>query len=347
MDGMNQPLQPPRSARGARRLAPPALLLAATLAACTGEGPAPAPQGGQATAPAGEAPAQRDRPPEIDARPLAAGQTLDVLEVHDTEGRLRLRREVLRDEDGIVNHGRFQRWHPNGVLAEDGWYLEGHKHGTYVVVAETGIKESEVTYDRGQREGLALAWGQLGQLKERAHYVADRLDGEYEAFAGQNPKAKGRYEDGLEEGPWTYWYPEGTRREEGRFQAGQREGPWRFWRQDGTLESEQSFHGGALHGPAVEYDEAGRKLAERSYRDGVPDGLQVEYHPDGSVQSEARFSAGRLEGLQRRWYPDGTLQMEGPMRAGKREGRWTYYHTDGTVNEAWSGQYEADERVSG
>jgi antitoxin component YwqK of YwqJK toxin-antitoxin module len=290
---------------------------------------------------------ERARPPELDAFELEPGQGLDVIEAFDPDGKPLFRREVLRDADGIVNHGRFQKWHPNGVLAEDGWYLEGHKHGTYVVVADTGLKASEVTYDRGQREGLALAWGQLGQLKERARYQDDRLDGDYESFAGKHPKAKGRYEAGREEGPWTYWYPDGTKREEGSFHLGERDGLWRFWREDGTLETEQTFRDGALDGPAVEYDEAGGKRAERSYRGGVPDGLQVEYHPDGSVQSEARFSAGRLEGLQRRWYPDGTLQTEGEMRDGKRQGRWTYYHPDGTVNEAWSGQYEDDERVSG
>jgi antitoxin component YwqK of YwqJK toxin-antitoxin module len=326
-----------------------ALLAAGLLLACSeGGSPQAGPETGASDQAAAEAPPAEDGPPdELAAYELAPGQSLDVVEGFYPDGKPLLRREVLRDADGMVNHGRFQRWHANGAVAELGWYLEGRKHGTYLQVAETGLKLSEVRYDRGRRQGLSLTWNEMGQLKRRAHFSADQLDGEYELYAGGEIKERGRYAAGVEEGPWTYWFAGVGKAEEGSYEAGQREGLWRSWHTSGALRAEETFHGGVLDGPAVEYDEEGRRIAERSYQDGVPDGLQVEYHPDGTVQSEARYTAGRLEGLQRRWYPDGTLQVEGTMRDGKREGRWTYYDPDGAINEAWSGEYRNDERVSG
>ena len=340
-------------------------------------------------------------PPEIAAYALQPGESLDVIESFPPDGKPLLRREVLRDADGLVNHGKFERWHPNGMLAERGYYLRGQKHGTYLVAADTGLKESEVSYRFGVPDGVSTTWNNMGLVKERAVYVDGKLEGEIERNVGTNPKERGRYEHGLEVGPWTYWFPAGGKQAEGEFIAGKRTGTWRTWFPEGGglesegrfeagleqgdwvyyfptggkqaegsfeagkrtgvwrtwhqwhlpdtdgLQSEETYRNGVLDGPAVELDVEGRKTAERTYAGGVPDGKQVEYYPDGKPQAESLYSAGKLEGLMRRWFADGTLQVEGTMRDGKRDGRWSYFNPDGTVNEAWTGEYRDDVRVSG
>jgi antitoxin component YwqK of YwqJK toxin-antitoxin module len=338
------PRAPSAGWRARGRALASALACCAGLAACEPGSPVNAPP--DAPAKPAESASESGPPPEIAAFALQPGQSVDVIEAFHPDGRPLLRREVLRDADGLVNHGKFQRWHANGLLAEEGYYLNGQKHGLYLLVADTGLKESEIRYRLGVPDGPSTIWDELGQVRERAVYAGGQLDGPFETFVQGKPKEQGRYAHGLEDGPWTYWHPGAGKQAEGSYTAGRRSGVWRTWYVSGGLKREETYRDGVLDGPATELDEEGRKLAERSYAAGVPDGRQVEYYPDGRPQSEAHYSAGRLEGLQRRWFQDGALQVEGAMRGGKREGRWSYFHPDGTVNEEWTGEYRDDVRVS-
>jgi uncharacterized protein len=322
---------------------PAALLL--ILAACAdadGDAlPQVAPPASEATpAPSGAV----DPLAEIAAFVPGPGQSLDVIELRDERGELSLRRGVLRDADGMINHGHFQRWHPNGQMAEDGHYLAGARHGRYTVIADSGLKETEIEYRRGVKHGEALAWGKLGVLRERARYVDGVLDGDFEGQAGGS-RVRGRYAAGVEVGLWTWTDLEGRKQREGEFALGKRTGTWRTWHEGLQLATEEPYVEGVLEGLAVEYDSAGVRRAEREYKAGQPHGESREFHPDGSPAARIAYSEGVPHGPQSRWYENGVLQMEGTMERGKRSGPWIYNKLDGTRNEAWSGTYEADQRV--
>jgi antitoxin component YwqK of YwqJK toxin-antitoxin module len=293
-----------------------------------------------ADAPAGES----DALAEIAAFVPGPGQSLDVVEVQDDRGQIVLRRGVLRDPDGMVNHGSFQRWHPNGQMAEDGHYLAGERHGRYAVIADSGLKETEIEYRRGVKHGESLTWGKVGVLRERAHYVEGVLHGPYEALVGAE-RVRGRYERGREAGTWTWTDLEGRKRREGEFAAGVRTGTWRAWHANGTPASEETYVDGVLEGLVTEFDESGVRRAERNYKANQPHGECREYHPDGAPAAHIHYSEGVPHGPQTRWYENGVVQMEGSMDRGKRSGPWIYNRLDGTRNEAWSGTYEADVRV--
>jgi len=321
---------------------PGLLVLAGLLAGCAEDGGA-----GQGDAtpvegtPAAPAP---DPLAEIEAFVPGPGQTLDVVEVRDERGELTLRRGVLRDADGMVNHGHFQRWHPNGQMAEDGHYLAGARHGRYTVIAESGLKENEIDYRRGVKHGESLTWGKLGALRERAHYDEGVLDGEYEGRSGST-RVLGTYDHGVEVGLWTWTDLDGKRTREGTFEGGVRTGLWRTWHPGEVLATEEPFVDGRLEGVHVEYDESGVRRAERSYVAGELEGESREYYPDGSPSAVISYHAGVPHGPQTRWYEGGVVQMQGTMDQGKRSGAWVYNQPDGTRNEAWSGTYEADVRV--
>jgi antitoxin component YwqK of YwqJK toxin-antitoxin module len=281
---------------------------------------------------------------EIEAFVPGPGQTLDVVEVRDERGELTLRRGVLRDADGMVNHGRFQRWHPNGQLAEDGHYLAGQRHGRYTVIAETGMKETEIEYRRGVKHGEALSWGPMGAFKERAHFRDGVLHGEFDSRSGST-RVRGTYAGAVEVGLWTWTDADGNRLREGSFEQGARSGLWRTWHAGEVLATEETYVAGQIEGVLVEYDAQGVRRAEREYVAGVLQGEVREYHPDGSPSAAIAYADGLPHGPQTRWYEGGALQMQGSMERGKRNGQWVYYRPDGSRNEAWSGTYEADVRV--
>lgn len=331
-----------RRAQHRHAVLPAALVLLLTTCGPAQEAPTPEPA---PPAPVESAPAADPGPlAEIAAFVPASGQSLDTIEVLDERGQPSLRRGVLRDADGMVNHGHFQRWHANGQMAEDGHYLAGARHGRYTVIAESGLKETEIEYRRGVKHGEALAWGKLGVLRERAHYVDGVLDGEYETQTGER-RVKGRYAGGLEAGLWTWTDAEGRDRKQGEFAGGKRTGTWRTWHEDGTPATEEPYVDGAYEGLLIERDAGGILRAEREYRGGQLHGESREYHPDGTPAARIAYGEGVPHGPQLRWYENGVLQMQGTMERGKRNGPWIYNKLDGTRNEAWSGTYLADQRT--
>src|SRR5687767_14896805 len=74
-----------------------------------------APGGGLPQAPAWVEPEAADPGP---AAPSAPAGSVSVIEESWPDGKPKLRRSVLHDGDGIVNHGPFSKWHRNGVPAE-------------------------------------------------------------------------------------------------------------------------------------------------------------------------------------------------------------------------------------
>lgn len=312
------------------------------------DGPGAGPDGPQVLPQRVEVPPEPDLPvdplAEVEAYELAPGQSLDVVEVRSEDGSLKLRRGVLRDADGMVNHGHFQRWHANGQLAEDGHYLAGQRHGRYAVVAESGLKETEVEYRRGVKHGESLAFTKGGQIKERAHYVDGVLHGPFEGRVAQL-RVSGTYDHGVEVGLWTWSDFDGNKQREGELAGGVKVGLWRSWHPGDVLASEEPYVDGQLEGVVVEYDENGVRRAERTYVAGQLQGESREYYPSGKPSASIHYTEGVPDGPQTRWYEDGVVQMQGTMSRGKRSGAWVYNGPDGTRNEAWSGTYEADVRV--
>ncbi len=82
---------------------------------------------------------------------------------------------------------------------------------------------------------------------------------------------EGKYVDGLREGRWTAWYPNGALFQYVDFVHGRKNGFWVQWGQDG------------------------RKLFEHAYRDDVLDGTSTDYSPDGTTQT-SEYKDGRRVG---------------------------------------------------
>jgi antitoxin component YwqK of YwqJK toxin-antitoxin module len=298
--------------------------------------------------------AQAQQPPEpqlVRARaedPLPpAPEGAKWIEEFFPDGKRKSARTVVRDEDGIVNHGPFRRWLENGVLAEDGAYERGEKHGRYVVYYDTGIPESIAEYDRGREHGVMRRYSIVNECVQESHFVGGKREGvERLWWDAAHLRAYTNWKDDLPHGEWTQWHFDGSPSEHGRYRDGRREGEWTYRTPVGELLRVENYLEGRLHGRLAEYDEQGALVREGQYQNGVAEGLQVEFHPGGTARKSAiHYAGGRPNGSALAWRPDGTRESEGEMRDGLREGRWTYWNSDGSVHAKLSGTYRAGERV--
>ena len=79
----------------------------------------------------------------------------------------------------------------------------------------------------------------------------------------------GRFENGIQQGAWTYYHENGSRFRTGQYVDGRADGQWTFWRENGSKWSEQTYVNGQLNG------------------------LETRWHPNGQKQSETTWEGGR------------------------------------------------------
>jgi antitoxin component YwqK of YwqJK toxin-antitoxin module len=133
---------------------------------------------------------------------------------------------------------------------------------------------------------------------------------------------RGAIKNGIFEGLWFGYWPNGRVEFMGEYKNGTREGPWANYYDDGQL----SYKG--------------------AFKKGTREGLWVGYWSNGRVEFKGTFKNGQREGPWVRYSIIGQLWLRGAFENGKHEGPWLWYNEDGTTDEDLSGTYRNDVKVS-
>lgn len=99
---------------------------------------------------------------------------------------------------------------------------------------------------------------------------------------------------GERDGEWTFYYPDGSRRESGRYEDGLRVGIWRQWHMDGELASE------------------GARVPDPASGTSPRDGLWLLHYPDGSLRAKGMYRAGEKVGYWEYYDEDG-VAVDAPV----------------------------------
>ena len=107
-----------------------------------------------------------------------------------------------------------------------------------------------------------------------------------------------------EEGPWTWWYPNGELREQGTIENGRRVGTWRQWYPNGQRRSE------------------GARVWDEATRSSLRDGPWTLWFENGERKARGIYVRGKREGQWDYTLDDGSLD-------GDRTGE---YHDDRRID---------------
>ncbi len=125
-------------------------------------------------------------------------------------------------DEGRLN-GAFKLWHPNGQLAEQGFYAADQRHGVFSTFREDGVQRLEQHFANGKRNGEVRRWHANGQLQFVEHYVDGKKHGPAVAYFENGQKeAEGAFRNGNFHGVWRGWYPSGRKRKLAEFVDGDR-----------------------------------------------------------------------------------------------------------------------------
>jgi len=148
---------------------------------------------------------------------------------------------------------------------------------------------------------------------------------ERESDDGEFKKYEIHYKDGLKDGSFVSYHPNGIQMNKGRFEVIDNEsvkvGTFIAWRKNGTLEFEKNFENGELHGSYVKYhnhwvggksddsepvnqsEEEAKRKYEANYENGLREGNYAYYQLDGSKLETGSFKQGKPHGTQKLYFP--------------------------------------------
>ncbi|MBX2804120.1 MAG: hypothetical protein KTR31_41035 [Myxococcales bacterium] len=126
------------------------------------------------------------------------------------------------DDEQLLRHGPYLRWHDAAVVAERGHYTDGLRSGTWTTTFPDGAPLSEGAYVAGRKDG---PWQQR--------------------YASGDTASEGAWVEGVRHGPWTYTALDGVTTT-GAWTLGQRQGTWIDVDAEGTKIRTRSYRDGKL-----------------------------------------------------------------------------------------------------
>lgn len=270
-----------------------------------------------------------------------------------------------------VKQGHWVEFFPNSQqLKFEGFYKDGLKNGLFNTYDISGkvlteekfindIPEAEFKKNsKNQKQSMAL------QLKAKRDYFAN---GQVRAFyALKNGKKEGRYREfdssgaivknelykngklsglgnfdslGLEQGYWTYYFPNGKVKSMGTYLNGKKAGVWKFYFDNGKLAQQGNFINGEPDGIWKIYYQSGNLLANEVYVSGLLEGGYTELADDSSgnkITAKGNYFRNMRDGD---WiYYVGDVTIKGKYQNDNEIGVWEEIYNNG--NLCFSGNYE-------
>lgn len=275
------------------------------------------------------------------------------------EGNLRKADKVNRYDNEGKKRGPWIGFHPNGVLASEGYYMNDKKNGIFKTFDKKGdlltlekYRDGELVVDSEESVILDLrntyhedgtlksTGGYVDGIKEGTHRLYDR-DGNLEGgelYSKGEKIGEGIIDDtGAYQGYWKLYYPTGELQAEGEYEDTKRIGDWIFYHKNGQIEHKAKYINGLPQGKWTWYYDNGKLRREEFYRRGREDGTVTEYDLEGNIVVQGEYVSGLRDG---EWFLNvGDHTEKGKYSDGERTGEWIYEYEDGQIN--FIGEYVA------
>ncbi len=260
---------------------------------------------------------------------------------------------INRIDNARMKQGRWITFYEDWQTHTEGEYKNNLKNGYFKEYSKAGILLTTSKYIDGilQEDVAELAkldikteYYPSGNVKIVASYKDDVPQGVRREFSEDGEVVAGFIfkdgillgegiidEEGLKDGPWKEYYPNGVLKSIGTYHTGKRIGDWKFYYPNDQLEQIGSYNkDGKADGAWTWYYATGDLLREETYFNGMIDGFSIEYDEYGVVIAEGEYIEDEKEG---KWnFNYGDHKSEGEYSIGMRHGKWKSYYSDGVLN---------------
>lgn len=261
-------------------------------------------------------------------------------------------------------------------------YREGKKNGPLKTYNKAGYVETEETFVNNMKQGITRSFYANGKVMKTVPFVEGREQGmgyeydstgiiititEYKAgFVKSSERINRTDANGLKQGVWKEFWPNGKVKAEGRWLNGKKDGYFKEYNEFGNLLNVTKWKDGQLvkNPPElakietkITYHPNGRPKQIGNYKDDVPEGVFREFDTTGVIVNAEVYLEGVLvgkglydaKGLQQghwtEYYETGELKGEGDYKDGVKVGQWKFLYSDGKTDQI--GKYDQKGRPSG
>ena len=138
---------------------------------------------------------------------------------------------------------RVERKDPQGRVVEQGFVLNGLKHGTWTTYnIDSKAPQTIISYIEGALNGPYIEMDDLGRFALIANYKANVLDGPYGKYKIGRPEVIANYVNGQLDGPMAeYDYRKNKIKQEVNYKMGKKHGPMRYYNEEGKITLEYIY----------------------------------------------------------------------------------------------------------
>jgi len=178
---------------------------------------------------------------------FCTGNNLETVESRDAEGRLE---RWQRNKTDFAKEGLYQRFSPDGTIAEEAHYVRDSLDGERKFFFPNGRLESVEHYRNGVFHGKYRKYDENGNLLVEQEFA-----------------------DGAMQGLSLVYYPNGVLKEKYTIRDNEENGPFQEFYENGNIRTEGAYapgkDGTAEQGELKEYDENGQLVRIADCRDGI------------------------------------------------------------------------------
>jgi antitoxin component YwqK of YwqJK toxin-antitoxin module len=230
-------------------------------------------------------------------------------------------------------------------------FAADRKEGTAYNYYPDGKILQTFTYNAGKKEGLSKEYDQDGNIITLLEYTND--------FLVSREKINRSDKNGLKQGDWKEFYPNGGIKTEKTYKDDLVHGYYKEYDTHGKLVLTMLYENGAIVKSRVEdepdieivnkHDENGKLIYSGPYRNKIPVGVHREYGIDGKVADAYIYNdnglllsegivdeAGNRNGKWKDLYSNGKVQAEGQFTDNRRTGQWKFYNISEKVEQTGS-----------
>ncbi len=150
----------------------------------------------------------------------------------------------------------------------------------------------------------------------RKMYYADTTEGTV-ASVGKSRDAQGQ----IKEGPFVYYYKNGSKKSEGEFINNLKAGEWKEWNDAGNLSAVNHFKNDKMAGRNISWHD-NKKIKDSTILDESGNGKSFSFYADGKKNGEGNYAAGY------------------------KSGSWLYYYNDANSGKSIEVIYEKDSAIN-
>jgi|TARA_B110000037_G_scaffold161297_1_gene182190 antitoxin component YwqK of YwqJK toxin-antitoxin module len=244
------------------------------------------------------------------------------------------------DKEGIIiKEGKkkggefyYEGFSPLGVKTSEGLYdISGGKKGKWKFYSNNGILTNEGNFIESKTTGNYYEYYNNGRKKSITPYKEDVIDGYFTGYhLNGKMNVQGWYKNGSEHGEWRYYYSDGTIQSINFFHKGKLHGNQESFGGNGGLISKTKMSFGEFISEKF-FDKDGKAFEQINYQSKDNNYSLVSKHFNGKTKTNISYVNGVKHGIYTEFYFDGNKKVTGNFVNGELDGLWTWYHNTGEL----------------